>query len=86
MRQLAIAALIALAVVIGPSPGPASAQAPGLNPGRDCQTLVTCNFRKNGSVRGCLSSYSCRVCKLVAAPCQVKGGERTCRTMRCSWG
>jgi hypothetical protein len=85
MRGSAIAVLVTLSALMG-LPSASAAQAPGLVPGRDCQTLVSCNFRKNGSYRGCLSSYSCRVCKLVAAPCQVKGGERTCRAMRCGWG
>ena len=32
---------------------------------RDCQTIRTCNFARGGSYRGCLSSYSCRVCRLI---------------------
>ena len=66
-------------------------QGPGglINPQRDCQTLTTCNFAKGGSFRGCLSSYSCRVCKLVAARCSIPGPgpkQKICREMRCTWG
>lgn len=58
-----------------------------INPSRDCQTLLTCNFRKNGSYRGCVSSYSCRVCRFVDAKCSVGGSpRRLCRRLRCSWG
>jgi hypothetical protein len=55
-----------------------------INPGRDCQTVRTCNFRKGGSYRGCLSSYSCRVCRFVRVGC--KGGGGTCQRLRCGWG
>lgn len=57
-----------------------------VNPGRDCQTVVQCRFTKGGSYRGCISAYSCRVCKLVAARCSVGQVGRTCRAFRCSWG
>jgi hypothetical protein len=54
---------------------------------RDCQTIRTCNFARGGFYRGCLSSYSCRVCRLVAASCRVGGGpRRICQEMRCNWG
>ncbi len=61
---------------------------PVVNPQRDCQTLLTCNYKKGGSYRGCLSSYSCRVCRLVAAPCAPgpSPSQRKCHQMRCSWG
>lgn len=57
-----------------------------INPERDCQTVRTCRFAKGGSFRGCLSSYSCRICRLVASSCTVTGRERTCRQLRCTWG
>jgi len=58
-----------------------------INPGRDCQTITTCNFAKGGSYRGCLSSYSCRVCRYVASNCAIGGtGKRRCHTSVCSWG
>jgi hypothetical protein len=69
---------------------PAFAQeGPGgsINPGRDCQTITTCQFKKGGSYRGCVSSYSCRVCNYVAAPCKIAGAKgRVCRTSVCTWG
>jgi hypothetical protein len=61
---------------------PAQAQPNGL----DCQNLVTCSYRKGGSYRGCLSSYSCRVCKLVPAACSIGPGSRVCYRMVCTWG
>jgi hypothetical protein len=64
----------------------ALAQPAGLNPGRDCQTLRTCNFARNGTYRGCLSSYSCRVCRFVRASCYVDRTKRVCQQIRCSWG
>lgn len=58
-----------------------------INPNRDCQTVLTCNFRKDGSYRGCLSSYSCRQCRFVAARCSIGGARRgTCQRLQCSWG
>jgi hypothetical protein len=57
-----------------------------LNPQRDCQTIRTCNFRRGGSYRGCLSSYSCRVCRLVRTSCRGLGPGRVCRKLRCTWG
>ena len=76
---LAAGAFVALA-------GEAVAQPAGLHPERDCQTIRTCNFARNGAYRGCLSSYSCRVCRFVRASCSVGGSRRTCQQMRCSWG
>jgi len=57
-----------------------------INPQRDCQTVVTCNFRRGGSYRGCLSSYTCRTCRFVPSRCSVGDRRRTCRQLRCSWG
>ncbi len=60
---------------------------PGLNQGRECQTVRTCNFARSGSYRGCLSSYTCRTCRLVAARCQIGAlPNQKCQEMRCSWG
>ena len=53
---------------------------------RDCQTIRTCNFARGGLYRGCLSSYSCRVCRFMAAPCRIDAGRRVCQEMRCTWG
>jgi hypothetical protein len=62
------------------------AQSFGLDPNRDCQTIRTCRFTSGGVYRGCLSSYSCRVCRLVATRCSIDPGSRVCRQMRCTWG
>lgn len=64
----------------------AAAQPTGLDLNRDCQTVLTCRFTRGGLYRGCLSSYSCRVCSLVATRCQLDPGSRVCRQMRCTWG
>jgi len=57
-----------------------------IDPGRDCQTIRTCNFKRGGAYRGCLSSYSCRTCKWVNAKCEIEGRGRTCRRLVCTWG
>lgn len=57
----------------------------GPDPGRDCQVLLTCSFTRGGVYRGCLSSYSCRICSLVATRCRLDPDSRVCRQMRCSW-
>ena len=81
---------LVLAVAVCGTAAPAFAQeGPGgsINPGRDCQTITTCQFKKGGSYRGCLSSYSCRVCTYVAAPCKIVGARgKVCRTSKCTWG
>jgi len=59
--------------------------APGASQ-RDCQTIRTCNFRRGGAYRGCLSSYSCRVCRFVRARCYVDGRRKVCQQMKCRWG
>ena len=52
---------------------------------RDCKTVRTCNFSRTGAVRGCLSSYTCRKCRLVVtARCGLPG--KVCQEMVCSWG
>ena len=53
---------------------------------RDCQTIRTCNFARGGSYRGCLSSYTCRVCRFVPSRCYVNGAPGVCQRMRCTWG
>jgi hypothetical protein len=66
--------------------GTASAQpAPGASQ-RDCQTVRTCEFGRRGAYRGCLSSYSCRVCRFVRASCYVDGARKVCQEMKCRWG
>ena len=62
-----------------------TAQAQQTPQGRDCQTVRTCNFSRTGAVRGCLSSYSCRACRMVTVKCTLPG-TNSCREMRCDWG
>jgi hypothetical protein len=85
MKALAVCGL--LLAVIGPAPVVAQ-EGPGdsISPGRDCQTIRTCNFNRGGSFRGCISSYSCRTCQLVAQRCSIGPVSRNCRQMRCTWG
>lgn len=88
---MAKATSLLAALVLGAIPAlPAMAQeGPGgaINPNRDCQTLLTCNFSKRGTYRGCVSSYSCRVCRFVRAKCKIGGDRRRiCERLQCSWG
>jgi hypothetical protein len=83
-RLFAGAIILAAAFAVMPTIAAAQEGPSGLlNPQRDCQTIRTCNFKKGGSYRGCLSSYSCKVCKFVRVSC---GGGRVCEKMRCGWG
>jgi hypothetical protein len=82
--RLSVVALLACGAVTWPILEVA-AQPIGLDPNGDCQTLVTCRFTRGGVYRGCLSSYSCRVCSFVA-PCRTNPGGRVCRQMVCTWG
>jgi hypothetical protein len=91
MNRQALSALLLVSAFAGSALlSAASAQeGPGglLNPQRDCQTIRTCNFRKGGAYRGCLSSYSCRVCRFVRASCKGLGRRRAvCRKLVCTWG
>ena len=65
--------------------GAQAQQAVGINPKKDCQVVRTCNFARNGEPRGCLSSYTCRTCKLVPVRCTLAGRSR-CEGFVCSWG
>jgi len=82
-------ALLLGSLAIG-SPAPAQAQqASGIDPGRDCQTIRTCNFSRGGSYRGCLSSYTCRVCRPQRVRCSasdISSGRRLCTELVCTWG
>jgi len=85
MQRLGFCVMV-VAAAMAVAPGFAHAQeGPGglVNPQRDCQTITTCNFRRGGSYRGCLSSYSCRACRFVKVAC---GAGRVCEKMRCGWG
>jgi len=63
-----------------------AAQPANLDLNRDCQTIRSCNYARNGVYRGCLSSYSCRVCSFVRASCRMDAGRRVCQELRCTWG
>ncbi len=65
--------------------GDALAQPAGMSD-RDCQTIRTCNFSPGGVYRGCLSSYTCRVCRFVRTNCYVDGTRKVCQEMKCRWG
>jgi hypothetical protein len=82
-------ALVAATALLTSSP--TAAQQAGQTPqgqaqqGRDCQTVRTCNFTRTGDVRGCLSSYTCRSCRMVTIKCTLPN-TGACREMRCDWG
>ena len=54
----------------------------GLEAGKFCSVIRSCNFSRNAAVRGCLSSYSCRQCDFVK---RCSGGRCEWRS-RCGWG
>ena len=72
--------------VVGLAAADAVAQPAQLDLNRDCQTIRTCSYARNGIYRGCLSSYSCRVCRFVRASCRMDAGRRVCQELRCTWG
>ena len=87
-RRIHQAVAVAFASVMLGGLTPAMAQtAPGpANNGRDCQTVRTCNFTRGAEVRGCLSSYTCRTCRMVPATCIAGAAQGACQKFRCSWG
>ncbi len=77
--------LVAAAVLL--TSGPAAVLAAGLEAGKTCQVIRTCNFARTAAVRGCLSSYSCRQCQLVKkAVVSIDGVRRTEWRSVCEWG
>ncbi|MDX2156466.1 MAG: hypothetical protein SFW09_08140 [Hyphomicrobiaceae bacterium] len=80
-----IAAITGLLALIALGAPVAAQVVPTPDPGRDCQTVRTCNFSRGAQVRGCLSSYTCRTCRLVRARCSLPG-TRVCERVVCSWG
>ena len=82
-------AATAIAGVLGVSPIAPTADAQQIitpdGSHRNCQTVRTCNFSRTAAVRGCLSSYTCRVCRTVREKCDI-GGARYCQRMVCGWG
>ena len=86
LALLSTAFVMLLAAAALASPVLAQAGPGGLiNPQRDCQTIRTCRFTRGGSFRGCVSSYSCRVCRFVRGSCRGLGRRKTCRKLRCTW-
>lgn len=86
VRPLRLASItLALATVLLSAAGVPGAQAQTADMQRKCFTLLTCNYAKGGSYRGCLSSYSCRQCGFVPVRCSGRGA-RQCRELRCNWG
>jgi hypothetical protein len=81
-------AAVPIALALATAGAGVAQEGPGgyVNPGRDCQTIVNCRFTKGGSYRGCVSSYSCRVCRFVASSCQITGARGKCQKLRCTWG
>lgn len=87
IASLFLLALLAFGFgIMGSSAQVAVAQPAGLNPNRDCQTMLTCRYSSGGHYRGCLSSYTCRVCRFVRATCRMDAGKQVCQELRCTWG
>jgi hypothetical protein len=88
MQSFLKAAVVPLILVASTTLAQAQAVAPGIDAGRDCQTVRRCNFTKTGTFRGCISAYSCRTCKVERANCTFNAGpgRKTCSTLSCSWG
>lgn len=89
MRRWLAPAVTTAMIALSASFAPLSAQSGGastVNPQRDCQTIRTCRYTRGGSYRGCLSSYTCRVCRFVPARCEIGGRKTNCQEMRCTWG
>ena len=88
MRTLRVCllALIACGAAVLAAAPRLTAQPVPLNVGRDCQVVRTCNFGRGGAYRGCLSAFTCRVCRFIPARCTVDGTQRVCQRMRCTWG
>ena len=88
MRNVIVSACLVIAGFFGAA-DMASAQSPlpGIGaPQRNCQTVRTCRYERGGSYRGCLSSYTCRVCRTVKAKCDIGGQSQNCHQVVCTWG
>ena len=84
MRKPIIASLFVAAILAAE---PQAALSAGLEVGKDCHVIQSCNFSRTASVRGCLSSYSCRQCQFVkSAVVSVNGVRRTEWRSVCEWG
>jgi hypothetical protein len=81
------ASAIVLLAIVACAPVNGAVRAAGLEAGKDCHVILSCNFRRNASVRGCLSSYSCRQCEFVRrAVVTIDGIRRTEWRSSCDWG
>jgi hypothetical protein len=82
MRLASLMTIAALALTPA-----ATVQAAGLEAGKICQVIRSCNFARNAEVRGCLSSYSCRQCQMVRKGTVVVNGIRRSEWRSvCDWG
>jgi hypothetical protein len=85
-----LAAPFLLLTLVSALPTSASAQVVGTDPrNRHCQTLLTCNYTRGGVYRGCLSSYTCRVCRPQRVRCtasDIASGRTRCTELVCTWG
>jgi len=81
---------ILVALAMSAASTSASAQTIGTDPrNKRCQTLLTCNFTRGGQYRGCLSSYTCRVCRPQRVRCtasDIASGRTRCTELVCTWG
>ncbi len=84
-----VGAVVLMLATIGTTAPLSAQQAVGIDPGRDCQTIRTCSFSRGGVFRGCLSSYTCRVCRPQRVRCSssdLATGRTRCTELVCSWG
>ena len=80
-----IATLALASVLTLTAGGPAFAA--GLEAGKDCHVIQSCNFSRHAAVRGCLSSYSCRQCQFVKrSVVSIDGIRRSEWRSSCDWG
>ena len=88
MRVVLAIVGLAAALVVSSVDGSWAQVGPGglIDPIRDCQTIRQCRYTKGGSFRGCISTYTCKVCRMVPAKCEIGGRTQNCREMRCGWG
>jgi hypothetical protein len=86
-RRCAALALLTSVTLVASTISATAQTMPGTNPqGRDCKTILTCNFTRGAAVRGCLSSYSCRTCDLVPTRARIGNAPGSTRAFSCSWG
>lgn len=89
LSALIVAVLLSAPVTAAPLPiAPVAPEASiievksGLEAGKLCTVVRSCNFSRRAAVRGCLSSYSCRQCDFVK-----RCANGRCEYVsRCGWG